>query len=332
MPALLSPTTSNNNQYTQLLQRLNNANGSMNHHTMQNGSSSTATMNLTNGTLIGTPSGHSSQQQPILQQQPLQQPTNLSHLMLNSVSGLDLFYSSTMGSSNDILSMNQNNSNNTSSPTLEQLESMLQQQQQIQQQQNSSAASNLLANSQCNSYSTTSPAGMNKTIPIKAGNTNSKYQSPQVPLNTGTSLNSDFKVHCECGGTHLSMHTAKGLASYRNHLSTKRHQKYVADLEQLRNTQTMTTGISSGNNITNPTMMNSNHSTNNDNSTTNILQYTSSTTHPLLSNTNLLLGQNQFQSFIENTSNNSSNIGQTTSDNTNGGNSSSNSSVYGAAV
>ena len=304
--ALSTPTSSSgNNQYSQLLQRLSNPSStSMNHHntTSSNGNNNTINngtviLNLNNGSILGSPSG-----------QQLPQPSTVSNLMMNSVNALDQLYSS---NSNDILNMNPNSSNNTGSPTLEQLELILQQQQQIQQQQSSSTSASALAGNQ-NSYSTTiASTGTKKLMPVKAGNTNSKYQSPQLTTSVSNSINSDFKVYCECGGTHLSMHTTKGIASYRNHLTTKRHQKYLTDQEQMRLSQLMSTGGSSTG-----------------------LPYTSSTMQPLLSingnnNNSMLLGQNQFNSFMDTSSNNNN---SNTSDNNNGGNSSCNSSVYGAAV
>ena len=335
MAALSTPSSStsshsNNHQYTsQLLQRLNNnvtatsTTGAVNHHAIRNSSNDCAvTLNLINGTITGTPSGPSSIQHPITQQQ-IQQPTNLSNLILNSGNSLDQLYSNTFGSSNDILNLNQNSSNNTDSPTLDQLESIYQQQQQIQQQQSSTVASTLLESH--SNYSTTSSTGSTKTIPAKAGNTNSKYQSPVTIRNTV--VGHDYTVHCDCGGKHLSTHTTKGQASYKTHLSTKRHQKYLADQEQMRLNQNMST---ENNNGTNHTSVNSitNISTINNNG---ILQYTASGTPPIVYNSNILLGPNQFNSFID-TNNSIINNSHNNSDNNNGGNSSSNSSVYGAAV
>ena len=321
MAAMLTPTNSNSNQYSQLLQQLSNAtNGPMNHQSMSN--NNMATLDISTAAILGSPSGHASQQQQ------LQQQSTLSNLMLNSVSALDQLYASSIGNSNDILNINQSSSNNTGSPTLEQLELLLQQQQQIQQQQNNSAASSLLTN-QSNYSSTAVSLGTKKTIPVKAGNTHSKYQSsPQIHTTATNSIHSDFKVYCECGGTHLSVHTTKGVASYRNHLSTKRHQKYVTDQEQMRLEQIISSSSSST-----PSMIN--HNSNNifGSATNNsILPYTSSTTtQPLLSNSSMLLGQNQFNSFTDASSNNNAN--SHSSDNNNyGGNSSCNSSVHGAAV
>lgn len=43
--------------------------------------------------------------------------------------------------------------------------------------------------------------------------------------------NSFEKVRCQCGGTHLPTGTAKGVQSWRNHLMTKRHQKWAQEHE-----------------------------------------------------------------------------------------------------
>lgn len=39
----------------------------------------------------------------------------------------------------------------------------------------------------------------------------------------------DGKIRCGCGGTHLPPGTPKGAASWRNHVMTKRHQKWMED-------------------------------------------------------------------------------------------------------
>jgi hypothetical protein len=37
------------------------------------------------------------------------------------------------------------------------------------------------------------------------------------------------KVRCACGGSHLPLSTTRGIQSWRNHVSTKRHQKWMED-------------------------------------------------------------------------------------------------------
>jgi hypothetical protein len=52
----------------------------------------------------------------------------------------------------------------------------------------------------------------------------------QIPVKAAAgrpTVNDVDKVHCECGGTHLSPHTTKGAASWRNHVLTKQHQKFL---------------------------------------------------------------------------------------------------------
>lgn len=44
-----------------------------------------------------------------------------------------------------------------------------------------------------------------------------------------TSLTPDGKVRCECGGTHLPTGTARGAASWRSHIMTKKHQKWMEE-------------------------------------------------------------------------------------------------------
>lgn len=46
------------------------------------------------------------------------------------------------------------------------------------------------------------------------------------PINMAT-LTSDGKVKCECGGTYLQTGTSKGTASWRSHVITKRHQRWI---------------------------------------------------------------------------------------------------------
>jgi hypothetical protein len=90
----------------------------------------------------------------------------------------------------------------TGSPTLEQLEAMVHQQHLHQLQQNAVFATTMSTTAGMNATTNN-----NKLLPVKASRTS--------------------KVHCECGGTHLPTHTAKGIQSWRNHILTKRHQKWM---------------------------------------------------------------------------------------------------------
>ena len=40
-------------------------------------------------------------------------------------------------------------------------------------------------------------------------------------------MTEDGKVRCGCGGTHWPTGTPRGAASWRSHVSTKRHQKWI---------------------------------------------------------------------------------------------------------
>ena len=44
-----------------------------------------------------------------------------------------------------------------------------------------------------------------------------------------SNMTSDGKIKCACGGTHLPTGTAKGAASWRSHVMTKRHQKWMEE-------------------------------------------------------------------------------------------------------
>jgi hypothetical protein len=162
-----------------------------------------------NGTLVSSPLGPS-------------QPPSLSNFMMtlgnasmnsnNNTSSLDHIYSTGA----DLL----NSSNG--SPTLDQIESMIQQQQQLQQLQQSTTSALFSNSAGINTSSSSS-----KVIPMKAGHIHSKHSPPQLNV-------PDFKVSCDCGGTHLSPHTPSGISSWKRHLTTKRHQKYLQDQQQLQ--------------------------------------------------------------------------------------------------
>jgi len=87
------------------------------------------------------------------------------------------------------------------------------------------------------------PLGMNffneksaKDLPkrAEAGRTIAKPQSAsnkviylQAPPPNSQFPSGEGKVKCGCGGTYLQSGTAKGAASWRNHVTTKRHQKWM---------------------------------------------------------------------------------------------------------
>jgi hypothetical protein len=50
-----------------------------------------------------------------------------------------------------------------------------------------------------------------------------------APQQYDLAMTSDGKIRCACGGTHLPTGTAKGAASWRSHVMTKRHQKWMED-------------------------------------------------------------------------------------------------------
>jgi hypothetical protein len=73
---------------------------------------------------------------------------------------------------------------------------------------------------------------MPKTAPIKASA--GQIQKPgrrqtEAELPYGTEVTEDGKIRCGCGGTHLPTGTQKGVHSWRNHVMTKRHQKWMED-------------------------------------------------------------------------------------------------------
>jgi len=55
---------------------------------------------------------------------------------------------------------------------------------------------------------------------------NGIYDRAAVPF--GSELSEDgTKIRCSCGGTHLPPGTPKGSQSWRNHVMTSRHQKWM---------------------------------------------------------------------------------------------------------
>ena len=157
-----------------------------------------------NGAMVSSPLGPS-------------QPPSLSNFMMslgntsNNSSSLDHIYSSGA----DLL----NSSNG--SPTLDQIESMIQQQQQLHQLQQTNTSA--LFSNPVSSNSSSS----NKVMPVKAGHVQAKHSPAQLNV-------PDFKVSCDCGGTHLSPHTPNGISSWKRHLTTKRHQKFLQDQQMLQ--------------------------------------------------------------------------------------------------
>jgi hypothetical protein len=72
-----------------------------------------------------------------------------------------------------------------------------------------------------------------KVMPHKAGHS---YQKPahgggRAPSDPwiDVTITPDGKIRCGCGGTHLPTGTAKGDASWRSHVMTKRHQKWMEE-------------------------------------------------------------------------------------------------------
>jgi hypothetical protein len=84
-----------------------------------------------------------------------------------------------------------------------------------------------------NAHQTHDP--MPKSAPIKAsagqmhklGRRNQIAQEAELPY--GTDVTEDGKIRCGCGGTHLPTGTQRGVHSWRNHVMTKRHQKWMED-------------------------------------------------------------------------------------------------------
>jgi hypothetical protein len=76
--------------------------------------------------------------------------------------------------------------------------------------------------------SSTSHHNAPKLIPIKASHTYQK-RDPWVLSPSDVTITSDGKIRCGCGGTHLPTGTARGDASWRSHVMTKRHQKWMEE-------------------------------------------------------------------------------------------------------
>jgi hypothetical protein len=65
-----------------------------------------------------------------------------------------------------------------------------------------------------------------KVIPHKASHTYQKRDPWSLP---SIDVLSEGKIRCGCGGTHLPTGTAKGDSSWRSHVMTKRHQKWMEE-------------------------------------------------------------------------------------------------------
>ena len=68
-------------------------------------------------------------------------------------------------------------------------------------------------------YHFDTPKHQPKTIPVRAGAGRKGFKRPN--------LLQDGKVRCACGGTHWPPGTARGAASIKSHMITKRHQKWT---------------------------------------------------------------------------------------------------------
>jgi len=76
------------------------------------------------------------------------------------------------------------------------------------------------------------PSNTTKVIPHKAGQSFQKYHQRDVWTTLAppdVTITADGKIRCGCGGTHLPTGTAKGDASWRSHVMTKRHQKWMEE-------------------------------------------------------------------------------------------------------
>lgn len=77
------------------------------------------------------------------------------------------------------------------------------------------------------------PVAAQKIIPHKAHyDHGSKYPKQAAQARdpwVEVTITPDGKIRCGCGGTHLPTGTAKGDASWRSHVMTKRHQKWMEE-------------------------------------------------------------------------------------------------------
>jgi hypothetical protein len=83
-----------------------------------------------------------------------------------------------------------------------------------------------------NAHQTHDP--MPKTAPIKASagqmhKPGRRQNAQEAELPYGSDVTEDGKIRCGCGGTHLPTGTQRGVHSWRNHVMTKRHQKWMED-------------------------------------------------------------------------------------------------------
>jgi hypothetical protein len=68
------------------------------------------------------------------------------------------------------------------------------------------------------------PIKTTKGAPHKAGHTYQKRDPWEIPQDA-----LEGKIRCGCGGTHLPTGTSRGDASWRSHVLTKRHQKWMEE-------------------------------------------------------------------------------------------------------
>jgi hypothetical protein len=79
-----------------------------------------------------------------------------------------------------------------------------------------------------------SASDMDKLLPVRAAagqirKAGQRYISVDAHLPTNAQLTEDGKIRCGCGGTHLPTGTPRGVQSWRSHVLTKRHQKWMED-------------------------------------------------------------------------------------------------------
>jgi len=76
-----------------------------------------------------------------------------------------------------------------------------------------------------------------KSVPMKAsagqmykpGHRQRDTALPYGMMDDTSNSTEDGKIRCGCGGTHLATGTPRGVQSWRNHVITKRHQKWMED-------------------------------------------------------------------------------------------------------
>lgn len=71
------------------------------------------------------------------------------------------------------------------------------------------------------------PSSSSSSPPLTTLTTNN-HNHNHTATNTSM-LTDEGKIQCDCGGTHWPTGTPRGAASFRSHISTKRHQKWAQD-------------------------------------------------------------------------------------------------------